>query len=127
MLIHSLITLALISFSMVINAAQIPMDANQAVQVATPNAVLHKDVALYQGGADDKDVAAVTSTGALDTCLPDVTCVSYEQSDIDEKFHAADGWFAAEDSSSALQPLLVALMIIVLIVVVLSRKSISTK
>ena len=60
---YSLISLALISFSIVSKAAAIPMDADQAVPDAIQNAVLHREVVLVQGGGVDKDVADAKKIG----------------------------------------------------------------
>lgn len=115
MLNHSLIFLALISFSMVSNAAAIPMDADQAAIDANQNAVLHMEVEVIQGGGADKDVAEVTVDHAVDSesAKPNVRAVS--------------NWFAAQDDDGSLQPLVVMLLIVGLIVYFLSRKSSSTK
>jgi hypothetical protein len=127
MLTHLLFVLALASLSIVSNAAATLMDADQADSGAIPNAVLHKDVALNQGGGSDKDVVDVSVAVAADSCLSDHACSDYNQPAVSDNPQVVESWFAAQDGSSALQPLLVALMIIVLIVFVLSRKSISTK
>lgn len=124
---HSLIFLALISFSIVSHAAAIPMDADQAPVDATQNAVLHKDVAAIQGGDSDRDVAAKTSIVASDSCASGAICTSADVSIIDAKQPTLNDWFVVRDSSSALQPVAVLLLIIGLIVFFLSRKSASTK
>lgn len=115
MLNHSLMFLALISFSMVSNAAAIPMDADQAAIDANQNAVLHKEVLVIQGGGADKDVAEVPADRAIDAvpAKPDVPAVS--------------NWFAAQDDEGGLPPLALLLLIIGLAVFFLSRKSSSTK
>lgn len=123
---HLLIALALTSLSIVSNAAAALMDADQATVNAIPNAVLHKEVAVIQGGDSDKDVAVVLVDAAANTCHADAMCNSTAATPAAAGVPAPD-WLAAQDGSSAVQPLLVALMIIVLIVFVLSRKSISTK
>lgn len=112
---HSLIFLALISFSIVSHAAAIPMDADLAALDATQNAVLHKEVAVIQGGDSDKDVAEAPADRAIDTApaKPDVPAVS--------------NWFAARDDDGDLQPLALLMLIIGLGVFFLSRKSSSTK
>ncbi len=122
---HSLTFLALLSFSIVSNAAAIPMDADQAVIDATHNAVLHKEVAVVQGGDYDKDVAETLTFETVDSCSADGVCT--ETSVVDASAPAVSDWFVVQDSSSALQPLAVLLLIIGLIMFFLSRKSISTK
>ncbi|MDO8341826.1 MAG: hypothetical protein Q7T48_01380 [Cellvibrio sp.] len=112
---HSLIFLALISFSIVSHAAAIPMDADQAVDDATLNAVLHKEVAAIQGGDYDKDVAEVLADMELGS-VP-------AKSDVP----AVSDWFAARDDEGGLQSLAVLMLIIGLAVFFLSRKSSSTK
>ncbi len=124
---HLLIALALTSLSIVSNAAAALMDADQATVNAIPNAVLHKEVAVIQGGDSDKDVAVALVDAAANTCHADAMCNSTAATHAVAGVPAAADWLAAQDGSSAVQPLLVALMIIVLIVFVLSRKSISTK
>lgn len=115
MLNHSLMFLALISFSIVSSAAAIPMDADLAAVDATPNAVLHKDGVIMQGGNTDKDVAEVPADRAIDAvpAKPDVPAVS--------------NWFAAQDDEGGLPPLALLMLIIGLAVFFLSRKSSSTK
>lgn len=107
---YSLMFVALLSFSIVTNAAAIPRDAGKAAVGATQNADLHREVPQAQGGNSDKDVVEV-SVVAEDLNLQ----------------HVSNAGMLSSHDSSALQPFLVAVMIIVLIVVVLSRKSISTK
>jgi len=124
---HSLIFLALMSFSLVSFAAAIPMDADQAVLDATQNAVSHKDVAAVQGGDSDRDVADILANDANDACLADALCTSADISVVDTNRPAVNDWFRVQDSASALQPVAVLLLIIGLIVFFLSRKSTSTK
>ncbi|HCS64968.1 MAG TPA: hypothetical protein DIW64_13340 [Cellvibrio sp.] len=127
MLNHSLIFLALISFSMVSNAAVIPMDADQAAIDANQNAVLHKDVAAIQGGGSDKDVAEVLSVTTLNSCTADAVCTDANLSILDAKPTTVNDWFVMRDSTSALQPVAVLLLIIGFIAFFLSRRSTSTK
>lgn len=124
---HSLIFLALISFSIVSHAAAIPMDADQAPVDATQNAVLHKDVAAIQGGDSDKDVADALASTATDSCPADTICAVTDTAIVNAKPQKVSDWFVVQDSASALQPLVVLLLIIGLIVFFLSRKSASTK
>lgn len=122
MLNHSLIFLALLSFSIAAQAAAIPMDAGQAPSGAIQHADTHQDVTLAQGGNPDKDVA----NAQLMTCPANTQCNDKDEA-LTAKSPAIQGWFVVEDSSSALQPLGVLLLIIGLIVFFLSRKSASTK
>lgn len=124
---HLLIFLALISFSIVSNAAAIPMDADLAAVDATQNAVLHKEVVIVQGGGTDKDVAEALANEAEDFCSADAICTGKEISVVHSNSPAVNDWFAVEDGASALQPVAVLLLIIGLIVFFLSRKSASTK
>lgn len=124
---HSLIFLALMSFSIVSFAAAIPMDADQAVLGATQNAVSHKDVAAIQGGDSDRDVAATLANEAMDSCPADTMCTATDISVSDANPPVVSDWFVVQDSASALQPVAVLLLIIGLIVFFLSRKSTSTK
>lgn len=124
---HPLTFLALFSFSIVSNAAAIPMDADQAVIDATHNAVLHKEVAVVQGGDYDKDVAGSLAFEAIDFCSADGVCSNTDTSVIDVSQPAVSDWFVVQDSASALQPVAVLLIIIGLIVFFLSRKATSTK
>ncbi|MGV8836768.1 hypothetical protein [Cellvibrio sp.] len=115
MLNHSLMFLALISFSIVSSAAAIPMDADLAAVDATPNAVLHKDYVILQGGDTDKDVAEA---------LADINVGSVPaKSDVP----AVSDWFVARDDEGGLQSLAVLMLIIGLAVFFLSRKSSSAK
>jgi hypothetical protein len=129
---HSLISLALISFSIVSNAAAIPMDANQAAPVAIQNAVLHKDVALVQGGYVDKDVAGVPSVAVTNKCPGDLVCNKDDSQyvvigDTHIYMHQSfNDWFV-QGSSGALQSLMVWLILLSSVVFFLSRKSASTK
>lgn len=132
MFCHSLIFIALTSFSLVTFAAAIPMDVDQAVVVATPNTVLHQEVLLVQGGISDKDVADVSAvvsaacTDAADCNNPLIPAVTVH--DVRLNPHQAAGVRLLEqDGTSAVQPLVVLLMIIGLIMYFLSRKSVSTK
>lgn len=122
---HSLTFLALISFSIVSHAAAIPMDADQATNDATQNAVLHQDVAAMQGGRSDKDVAEARVVTA--SCPAEAICVVANAAHGEVKPQSVSDWFVVQDSSSALQPVAVLLLIIGLIVFFLSRKSSSTK
>ena len=105
---HSLIPLALISFSIVSTAAAIPMDADQAVLDAVQNVVLHKEVALVEGGGFDKDVADFS---AVNICQNDAACsragVRYVKiGDTPIYMHqSVSDWFA-EDSPGTLQSLM---------------------
>ena len=123
MLNHSLIFLALLSFSIAAQAAAIPMDAGQAVSGAIQHADTHQDVMHAQGGNTDKDVANINAIA----CLPDTQCEGENTSVNVTKPPVVSGWLLVGDSSSALQPLAVLLLIIGLIVFFLSRKSTSTK
>lgn len=126
MITHSHISLALISFSMATSAAAIPTDADQTAPVAIQNTVLHKDVALYQGGGADKDVANRLGSVAPSTCSG-ADCINHAKSTIkDAKLQVANGRFLGQGSSSALQPVAVLLLIIGVIIFLLARKS-STK
>lgn len=109
---HSLIFLALISSSIVSNAAAIPMDADQAVMDATQNAVLYREVAIIQGGDSDKDVTEAPAD---------------ETSPAKSNPPAVSDWFTTQDDADRLPPVAVLLLIIGLIVFFLSRKSSSTK
>lgn len=120
---HSLIFLALLSFSIAAQAAAIPMDAGQAVSGAIQHADTHQDVMQAQGGNPDKDVANIN----VIACPPDTQCDSAHVSVDATKPPVASGWLLVGDSSSALQPLAVLLLIIGLIVFFLSRKPTSTK
>lgn len=120
---HSLIFLALLSFSIAAQAAAIPMDAGQAVSGAIQHADTHQDVMQAQGGNPDKDVANIHAI----TCPPDTQCEGENTSVNGTKPPVGSGWLLSSDSSSALQPLAVLLLIIGLIVFFLSRKSTSTK
>lgn len=121
MLNHSLIFFALLSFSVVAQAAAIPMDEGQAVSGAIQHADAHQDVTLVQGGNTDKDVA---DDHAI-VCPADTQCDGAAAHIA--KPPAANGWMLAGDSTSALQPVAVLLLVIGLIVFFLSRKSASTK
>lgn len=127
MINHSLTFLALLSFSIVSNAAAIPMDTDQAVIDATQNAVLHKEVALVQGGDSDKDVAEALTVEAMDSCRANAICNNTDTSVVKTNPPTVSDWFVVQDSASALQPVAVLLLIIGLIVFFLSRKSTSTK
>lgn len=127
MLNHSLTFLALLPFSIVSNAAAIPMDADQVVMDATQNAVLHKEVAVVQGGDSDRDVAETVTGAAKNSCPADAICSDTDTSIMEANPPAVSDWFVVQDSSSRLQPLAVLLLIIGLIMFFLSRKSISTK
>jgi|SRR6187431_240772 hypothetical protein len=125
---QSLISLALISFSIASSTAAIPMDADQALLDATQSAILHNEVALVQGGNFDKDVAAATfnqcQNGAACTTAPAQNVVVgnarvYVNQSVGD-------WFV-QGSSSALPPLVVWLIIMAGIFFFLSRKSASTK
>jgi hypothetical protein len=120
---HSLIFLALLSFSIAAQAAAIPMDAGQAVSGAIQHADTHQDVMQAQGGKPDKDVA----NDHAFACPPDTQCDSATTSVDATKPPVASGWLLVSESSSALQPIAVLLLIIGLIVFFLSRKSASTK
>jgi hypothetical protein len=124
---HSFIFLALISFSIVSNAAAIPMDADQAVIGTTPNAVLHKEVAAAQGGNSDKDVTESLVNEAVDSCSADALCTNTDTSLAKHNPPAVSDWFAVQDDDSVLQPVAALLLMIGLIVFFLSRKSTSTK
>ncbi len=124
---HSLTFLALLSFSIVSNAAAIPMDTDQAVIDATQNAVLHKEVALVQGGDSDKDVAEALAVVAMGSCRANAICNNVDNSAVEANSPTVSDWFVVQDSASALQPVAVLLLIIGLIVFFLSRKSTSTK
>lgn len=124
---HSLIYLALISFSIVSHAVAIPMDADQAVGDATHNAVLHKDVAAIQGGRSDKDVAEVLAVTTLNSCATGGVCVDAKLSMVGAKPPTVNDWVVVRDSTSVLQPVAVLLLIIGLIAFFLSRKCPSTK
>lgn len=121
---HLLIFIALISFSVVSFAAATPMDAGQATVDATQNAVLHKDVAVIQGGRSDKDVAEVLSVMDTEVCSTDAQCT---KAAVELKTATLNEWFIDQDNDSALQPVVVLILIIGLIVFFLSRKSSSTK
>jgi|GEM_PF-2916320 len=128
-----LIFLALLPFSIVSNAAAIPMDADQAVAVTTPNTVLHQDVMFVQGRISDKDVADITTHATSNACPDAVACGNTDThavavNDARMNPHQAAGIRLLEQNgTSAVQPLVVLLMIIGLIVYFLSRKSVSTK
>ncbi|MDR7090617.1 hypothetical protein [Cellvibrio fibrivorans] len=115
MLNHSLMFLALISFSIVSSAAAIPMDADLAAVDATPNAVLHKDYVILQGGDVDKDVAEALADVDVDAAPA--------KSDLP----AVSDWFAVRDDEGGLQSLALLMLLIGLGVFFLSRKSSSTK
>lgn len=129
---QSLISLALISFSVVSNAAAIPIDADQAMLDATQSAVLYRDVALVQGGGFDKDVAAALAITTMDKCQGDVACNNNEMPSVvigDMRIYAnqsVSDWFV-QGNPSALQPLVVSLILLSVVVFFLSRKSASTK
>ena len=128
MLNHLLISFALLSFSVVSDAAAVPMDVNQTALVAAPNAVLPSEGGMSQGGGSDRDVAealmAVTTVG----CQSDVTCTDIAAAlDAPQAGTNHPIQFAAPDESSALQPFIVLLVILAVIVIFLSRKSESTK
>lgn len=124
---HPLTFLALMSFSIVSYAAAIPMDADQTVIGATQNAVLHKDVAVIQGGGADRDVADTHANQVIDSCPAGVLCAVTNVPVADANSPAVNDWFVVQDSASALQPVAVLLLIIGFIVFFLSRKSASTK
>ena len=130
MLNHLLISLALFSFSIVSNAAAIPMDVNQATLAAIPNAVLHPEGDQVQGGGSDKDVAETLTDVVTDSCQGNVACadavIAADVPRID-KNQSLNTLFAMQDRSSALQPFVVLLLILTVIVIFLSRKSESTK
>jgi len=123
---QSLISLALISFSIASTAAAIPMDADQAMLDAAQSAILHKEVALVQGGDFDKDVAA----GAF--CQDGTACTTVDMQNVvvgDARVYtnqSVGDWFV-QGSPGALPPLVVWLMIIAGLIFFLSRKSSSTK
>jgi hypothetical protein len=129
---HSLYYLALISFSMVSNAAAIPMDADQAVSDAIQNAVLHKDVVVVQGGGSDKDVADALPVTIVNQCQGDVACSTDEKQNVvigDKRIYADQSlgdWFV-QGKPGSLQPLMAWLIILSSLVFFLSRKSASTK
>ena len=128
MIKYPLIFIALISFSIVSSAAAIPTDAGQAISVTIPNAVLHKEVAVIQGGDSDKDVAAVLTVAAIDVCSSEAACNGYKASTVgNTNTQSMDGWFVAQESTSVLQPVMVLVLIIGFIVFFLMRKSTSTK
>ena len=127
MFIHLLVPLVLTSFSIAASAAAIPVDVDQMVPVTTQNAVLHKDVALYQEGGVDRVVSDSRTKAALDACQSNVTCIGYGRPAVINKTQAADGRLAAQGRSSILQPVAVLLLIIGVIVFFLARKSASTK
>jgi hypothetical protein len=110
---HSLIFLALMSFSIASTAAAIPMDADLAAVDATPNAVLHKEVVVSQGGDSNKDVDDDRAEVAPDSPAPEVPALRH--------------WFPAQDDDCGFQPLAVLMLIIGLAVFFLSRNSSSTK
>jgi hypothetical protein len=129
---HSLYSLALISFSMVSNAAAIPMDADQAVSDAIQNAILHKDVVMVQGGGSDKDVADALTVTTMNKCQADVACNTAEVPNVaigDRRIYANQSvgdWFV-QGSPATSQPLMVWLIILTVVIFFLSRKSASTK
>lgn len=126
---HSLISLALISFSIVSTAAAIPMDADQAVLDAIQNVVLHKEVVLVEGGGFDKDVADFS---AINICQNDAACsragARYVKiGDTPIYMHqSVSDWFV-EDSPGTLQSLMGWLTAMTFLFFFLSRKSTSTK
>lgn len=109
---HSLIFLALMSFSVAPTAAAIPMDADLAAVDATPNAVLHKEVVISQRGDSNKDVDDPADV-APDSPAPEAPALRH--------------WFPAQDDDCGLQPLAVLMLIIGLAVFFLSRNASSTK
>lgn len=109
---HSLIFLALFSFSIVSNAAK---DADVAVDDASLSAVLHKDLMVVQGREVDKDVAK-----ALAGSDPESVAATSAVSALSERF-------AAQSDEEGLHPLAVLMLIIGLVVFFLSCKSSSTK
>ncbi|HSC66784.1 MAG TPA: hypothetical protein VLC79_03785 [Cellvibrio sp.] len=130
MLNHSLIAFALFSFSVVSDAAAVPMDVNQAALVATPNAVLPREGGLGQGGDSDKDVAEALVAVTMVGCRNNTACTDIAAALKAPQVNANPALsfqFAASDESSALQPFIVLLIILAIIVLFLSRESESTK
>jgi hypothetical protein len=113
MFYHSLIFLALISFSLVSTAVSIPMDADLAAVDATPNAVLHKEVVIVQGGGADKDVAEALVDVERDVSKPHAPVISAS--------------FTARNHGGTWQPLVLLVLIIGIAVFFLSCKRSSTK
>lgn len=124
---HLLIFFALISFSIVSYTAVIPMDADQVATDAIQNAVLHKEVAVIQGGRADKDVAHALAITAIYSCPVAAICSRTKAAMVDTKSPTVSEWFVVQGGTSALQPIAVLLLISGLIVLFLSRKSVSTK
>jgi len=129
---YSLISLALISFSIVSKAAAIPMDADQAVPDAIQNAVLHREVVLVQGGGVDKDVADALAVTGTDKCASDLSCakdiVQYGVISDTPIYRppSVNDWFV-QSSSGSLQPLMACLFLLSSSLIFLSRTSASTK
>lgn len=113
---HSLMFIALLSFSIATTAAAVPMDVGQAAVSATQNADLHQDVAQdYQGGNSDKDVVNMSPSASTD---------AFENP---QSISPVSLWFTSNDETNYLQPLAVLLVSIGVILRFVSRKSSSTK
>lgn len=123
---HLLIALALASFSIVSNAAATLMDADQAASGAIPNAVLHKEVAVNQGGDSDRDVAAVLAASAVDACATDAVCTR-PATQATAGVMTANDWLAAQGDADSVQSFVVFWIIIAVLVFFGVRKSESTK
>jgi hypothetical protein len=124
---HSFIALALASLSIVSNAAAIPMDADHATLGAIPNAVLHKEVAVIQGGDSDKDVAAVLAATAADSCPADALCNNTSATHAVAGVPTAGDWLAAQGDSDSLQSFIILWVIVGGLIFFGVRKSESTK
>ncbi len=127
----SLISLALISFSIATNATAIPMDADQVVPDAIQNAVLHRDVMLVQGGGSDKDVVEVLIVADLDGCQPDWNCSPDEIRNVPGdmriyQHYLVNNWLV-ETGSVTLHSLMVLLILLSCVAFFLLSKSASAK
>lgn len=124
---HLLIALALASVSIVSNAAAALMDADQAALGVIPNAVLHKEVTVIQGGQHDKDVAAVLAATAADVCPADKICDNTLATNTAAGVTNANDWLAVQGDSDSSQSLVILWIIIGILVFFGVRKSESTK
>lgn len=115
MIYHLLFAIALMAFSVVSTVAATPRDAGEK-RVDATSSVSYKEVARYQGGNEDKDVAIADAGLALGRA----PATGKESLQVNQ-------WSVARTDSSPWQSVLVLFIITGFIIFFIARKTGSTK